>query len=118
MHRLRVIVAAIPFVLLLGGLAPVAQAASPAVMDTGYVIVKLLPGATRGDKATHHASFKASVFKEIRELDIDVVQIPDPATTRAVAAAYSRSPKVEYAEPDALMPLADASAVPRPRFVP
>lgn len=53
----------------------------------------------------------ASVFKEIRDLGIDVIRIPDLATTRTVAAAYSRFPMVEYAEPDALMPLADTSLV-------
>jgi subtilisin family serine protease len=88
-----------------------AQPPHVAVLDTGYVIVKFRHGVTRGDKTAHHASVNASVFKEIRELDIDVIQIPDPAATRAVAAAYLRSPKVEYAEPDALMPLADASFV-------
>ena len=111
----RAVFSLISLILLLVGTGPTVSAASrgtsPAVMDTGYVIVKFHQGAARRDKATHHASMKASVFKEIRELNIDVIQIPDPATTRAVAAAYSRSPLVEYAEPDALMPLADASAL-------
>ena len=111
MRRSWVIVTVMSLVLLLGGLAPVAQAASPAVLDTGYVIVKFHRSATRRDKDTHRAGIQGSVFKEIRELNIDVVQIRDPATTRAVAAAYSRSHLVEFAELDALISLADSSAV-------
>lgn len=113
--HLGLIVTVACLAMLLGGIGPVAvevaQSASPAVLDTGYVIVKFRRGATRSDKSAHHASIKASVFKEIRELNIDVVQIPDPTPTRATAAALSKSPLVEFAEPDALMPLADASAV-------
>lgn len=90
---------------------PDAQAAHLVVTDTGYVIVKFHPGVTRHDKASHHANLNAVVFKEIPELNVHVVRIPTTATTQAAAAAYSRSPLVEYAEPDALVPLADASVV-------
>ena len=113
--RSRVIVAAIFFVMLVGGIGPVsvevAQAASPAVLDTGYVIVKFRHGATRRDKSAHHADLNALIYKELPELNADVVEVPDPTQTRAWAAAYAKSWLVEYAEPDALMPLSDTSAL-------
>lgn len=115
MSRSRVIVAAIFFVMLVGGIGPVAvevaQAASPAVLDTGYVIVKFRHGATRRDKSAHHANLSAIIYKELPELNADVVEVPDPTQTRAAAAAYARSLLVEHAEPDALMPLSDTSAL-------
>jgi len=101
--------------MLLGGIGPVpvevAQAASPAELDTGYVIVKFRRGATRRDKSAHHADLGAIIYKELPELNADVVEVPDPTQTRAWAAAYAGSWLVEHAEPDALMLLADASAL-------
>jgi len=101
--------------MLLGGIGPVAvevaQSASPAVLDTGYVIVKFRRGATRWDKSAHHTHLSALIYKELPELNADVVEIPDPTQTQAWAAAYASSWLVEHAEPDALVPLADASAL-------
>jgi len=113
--HLGLIVTVACLAMLLGGIGPVAvevaQSASPAVLDTGYVIVKFRHGATRRDNSAHHANLKAIIYKELAELGADVVEIPDPTQTRAWAAAYASSWLVEHAEPDALVPLADASAL-------
>lgn len=45
-----------------------------------------------------------------------VVEIRPGVTTRAAAAAYALSPLVVFAEPNALMPLADGGVAPEDEY--
>ena len=83
-----------------------------AKLDTGRVIVQFRPGAVAADQAAAHAQFGAQVIKRIPALSIEVVELPDPAATVAVAAAYANNPLVSFAEPDALMSFGDGTIIP------
>lgn len=90
---------------------PAQPAPTQPILHTGRVLVRFKLGVHPHDKAAHHAKHGALVLKEIPELNLHVVEVPDPATTQQVAAAYGSSPAVQYAEPDALMPLAGTTGV-------
>lgn len=94
-----------------GPMDPAWPAPTQPILHTGRVLVRFKPGVRPHDKAAHHARHGARVLKEIPEFNLHLVEIPDPATTQQVAAAYAGSPAVQYAEPDALMPMAGTTGV-------
>ena len=80
-------------------------------LDTGRVIVQFGAGVPAADRAAVHRGFGAARIDTIPALGIEVVELPNAAATRAVAAAYNRHPLVTFAEPDALAPLADGATL-------
>lgn len=92
---------------------PPAHAQSPLTADlnTGYVIVSFHRDASETHKTALHRHFNAQVFRTLREKHIHIVRIHDRSQTQTAALAYASSPFVNFAESDALMPLADSSFV-------
>ena len=80
--------------------------------DTGRVIVRFVPGTDRAAQTAAHASLNARVVDTLDGLALVVVEAPNAAATEALAAAYDRRADVEFATPDALMPLADTEVTP------
>jgi hypothetical protein len=93
-------------------------AGSSPVIDTGRVIVQFAQGATPAERANLHAARGGRVVDTIDGLSMEVVELRHSVATRAAAAAYALSPLVVFAQPDALMPLADDGVIPNDEFYP
>jgi thermitase len=91
---------------------PHGPAADVVVLDTGRVIVKFQPGVPAATQSALHRRLNASVAGQLGSTGMVVVEIANARATQAVAAAYARNPNVVFAEPDALVPLADTGFTP------
>ena len=88
------------------GAAP--QGTPPGFSDSSseYIIVKFKPTAGASATADIHRQLGGKVKKTIPEIGVQVVKVP-PGQAKEKAKAYSKNPKVEYAEPDFVAEVAD-----------
>ncbi|MFQ5593351.1 MAG: S8 family serine peptidase [Anaerolineae bacterium] len=64
----------------------------------GRLLVQFSPGTPDEEKAAVHERLGAQVVEEISALDIQILQVPEEATS--MVFAYQAEPSVNFAEPD------------------
>jgi len=83
--------------------APLSAAEGSPAVDAphvpGRIVIQFKEGINLASMAQLHARQNAVVEKEIRQLKVQVVRVPEPNLAAAIAA-YRADPRVEYAEPD------------------
>jgi type VII secretion-associated serine protease mycosin len=84
---------------------PVQRAQGPATSPdddapyiAGRLLVQFAPGTSDEEKAAVHERLGAQVIDEIPELGIQILQVPEDATS--MVFAYQAEPSVNFAEPD------------------
>jgi len=65
----------------------------------GKILVKFKAGTDEVTKQNIHRANRAAVVQEIKQLDVQVLQVPETRVNELVLA-YVNNPAVEYAEPD------------------
>jgi hypothetical protein len=108
MKALRLLVLPLVFLaLILGAVNPIPQIPPPMVDaaaggDGDRVLVKFHDGVPASERTAAHRQVGGRPMDTIRQIEVEIVELPRGRGEAAVAA-YGRNPRVQFAEPDALV---------------